>query len=241
MEKFIEDTQAYFIKDLGAGSVLFGKRIKGVPSSKSEGHWKEVVDTPDADEAEKLIMTHYPMRYVLGHVAIKSFLQTKRSKMPIEAHVPNFEVRPFKITAAIKRWYNASFVHYKGGRHTSLILEGPPGCGKTEWAMSLGKPARCDGGWNVDEFTKPGFTHVVLNDMILRDFKYARQFLGCQTEATLTGRYRGEQRVKLNVPVIWTCNSDNSPLRKSALKRYIEEFGTTVVRIRPGCKLFVEE
>ncbi|KAF4494811.1 ac1 [Fusarium agapanthi] len=59
MEKFIEDTQAYFIKDLGEGSVLFGKRIEGV-TSKKEDHWRQVIDEPDADETVRLIKTHYP-------------------------------------------------------------------------------------------------------------------------------------------------------------------------------------
>ncbi|KAF4331666.1 ac1 [Fusarium beomiforme] len=59
MEKFIDDTQAYFIKDLGAGSVLFGKRIESV-TSKKQDHWRQLVDEPDADETERLIKTHYP-------------------------------------------------------------------------------------------------------------------------------------------------------------------------------------
>lgn len=187
MEKFIEDTQASFVKDLGAGSVLFGKRIEGATASKKEDHWAP---------------------------------------------------RPYKPTAAMKKWYNVNFVHHKGGQHTTLVLEGPPGCGKTEWALSLGKAARCDGGWNMDEFVRPGFTHVVLSDMILRDFRYARQFLSCQAEVTMTGKYRKKQRVRLGVPVIWTCTSDNSPLRVPALKRFIEDNDVTVVKIKPGRKFF---
>ncbi|CAJ0549715.1 Ff.00g033280.m01.CDS01 [Fusarium sp. VM40] len=240
MEKFIEDTQASFVKDLGAGAVLFGKRIEGATASKKEDHWAQaVLGTDDADEAERIIMVNYPRKYVLGHNGIKSFLHTKRMRMSPQPHVLNFAPRPYKMTAPMKKWYNANFVHHKGGQHTSLVLEGPPGCGKTEWALQLAKmPARCDGGWNMDEFVRPGFTHVVLSDMILKDFRYARQFLSCQAEVTMTGKYRRERRVRLGVPVIWTCTSDNSPLRVPALKKYIEDNGVTVVKIKPGRKLF---
>jgi hypothetical protein len=235
MEKFIKDTQASFVKDLSAGAILFGTRIESATSSKKDDYWSKAVSgTADPDEAERAIMTNDPKRYVLGHIGVKRLSDKMRMGLPTQAHEPNFAPRRYKMTALMKRWYNANFGRRKGVQHTSLVLEGPPGCGKTEWALSFGKAARCDGGWNVNELKKPGFTHVVLSDMVLKGFRHARQFLDCQAEAT----YKGEQRVRLRVPVIWTCNSDNSPLRVPALKKYIEDNGVTVVKIKPGRKLF---
>ncbi|KAJ3455935.1 hypothetical protein MRS44_017417 [Fusarium solani] len=57
MAKFLEDTQAYLMKEVGSTGVLFGTRIECASSrsGSDESKWAEVVQAPDADEAQRLI------------------------------------------------------------------------------------------------------------------------------------------------------------------------------------------
>ncbi|KAM4060279.1 geminivirus rep catalytic domain-containing protein [Hirsutella rhossiliensis] len=106
-------------------------------------------------------------------------------------------------------WRQKNFDVARLGRPTCLVIVGRPRSGKTEWALSFGRPAHMTGEWNMDELMKPDITHVVLNDIKLRAFPYKRDLAGCQEYITATGKYREQRTIRMGIPVIWTCNEDN--------------------------------
>ncbi|KJZ68833.1 hypothetical protein HIM_11773 [Hirsutella minnesotensis 3608] len=235
-EKFLADVQAYVQKD----GVVFGKWISAQTSAAAERErrYREILDEPSREKAESLLRTYFARDYIFRYPACSAFLKTKKtpSAMP---HEPTYASLPWRHHPVLEKWKRDNFPVSRGGRPQCLVLIGPPRCGKTEWALSFGRPAQMTGHWNFDELQKPDFTHVVLNDIVLRGFPHKRDLAGCQEWITATGKYREERTVKLGKPVIWTCNHDNSPLLDRELKRYMKASGVVVVRIKE--KLFESE
>jgi hypothetical protein len=117
------------------------------------------------------------------------------------------------------------------GRVRALLLIGPAYTGKTEWAKSFGRPCEMTHAWCMGKLVEDS-THVVLNDIDVDSFEYWREFLGCQKSFFGTGKYREERELRLDRPVIWTCNSDDDPRRKKVVRGYIAAADVQVVKIR---------
>lgn len=233
---FLDCVQAYIAKE---GDV-FGQWIhRGLGRSEKEELWQSIVAEPSAEKARGLLREHFPRTFAISHGSVLSFLREKE-QAPVPVHVPDFTPGRWKVPAKMLKWRKDNFPVVSGGRPQLLIVQGPPRCGKTEWALSFGRPVQMTGSWNMDELLRRDFTHVVLNDIHLKTFRYKREMAGCQSFFTATGKYREERTVKLGVPVIWTCNSDNSPVHDVEMKEYIRQSGKSVVyvKIRPGRKLF---
>ncbi|CAM1504790.1 Fc.00g023810.m01.CDS01 [Cosmosporella sp. VM-42] len=230
MAIFLEHVQAYVAKE----GVVFGERIVSETLSGKALREKEdeLLRVETRAEAEAILKQHFPRKYIWQHLQCAAFLKTKVSSTAME-HVPTFKVKPWRLTARMAVWKKANFPKPSGGgRPTALVLIGPSKYGKTEWALSFGKPAKMMGGWNMDELTKPGITHIVLNDIDVRRFPHVREMLGCQEFVTATGRYREERTIALGIPVIWTCSEENSPLRFPEWVNYIKQSGAVVVKLR---------
>ncbi|RTE67992.1 hypothetical protein BHE90_017631 [Fusarium euwallaceae] len=234
---FLEKTQEYCEK----GGVVFGERIDVEKGSRSrKAVWRNAVDASTAEEAETIIRRDAPKEYVVHHSSIQSFLHSFHRHRPARAHVHSFRVGKWNATGKMQKWRSANFPLKAGGRPTCLLLVGPAHCGKTEWSMSWGTPARLEGGWDLQELMRPGISHIVLNDIRWKskEWEYLRQIVGCQEVATLSGKYMRQRTVRLGKPVIWTCNEDLSPLEDKELMKYLKQCGATIVKLRTRQKLY---
>lgn len=234
---FLDCVQAYIAKE----GNTFGEWTHGEPSKgEKEKMWAQIVAEPSREAAEELIRKNFPRMYVMNHPSVQAFLREKAKGGMVTPYEPDFVRGPWKVPAKVLQWRSRNFPVEGGGRPQLLVLEGWPRSGKTEWALSFGRPVQMTGGWNMDEVTRRGFTHIVLNDINLKTFPYKREMVGCQRVVTVTGKWRPEKTITLGVPVIWTCNEDNSLVKDAEMKKYIEQSGKDVVyvKLRKGRKLY---
>lgn len=229
-EKWLQDVQGYVAKDGDVFGTWIGDKVQTSVKEK-QARMKEIIDCEWRHEAEQKLREHFPEWYIKCHTGISSFLKTKKAP-PAQPHTPEFEVLPWRVPVQLKQWRQRNFSDRAGKRPTSLVIIGPPKCGKTEWALSFGKPAMMNGGWDVDQIRKPDITHLVLNDIHLKGFPHKQDLAGCQTYISATGKYRDEKTLPFGKPVIWTCNPGNSVMKDRALADYLEKSGATVVRIK---------
>ncbi|KAI8689364.1 hypothetical protein NCS56_00199700 [Fusarium sp. Ph1] len=117
-------------------------------------------DKSSRDEAQVILKGHFPDIYG----KCEAFLKSKKPP-PALPHVPAFELRPWRLPIP--------------GRPSSLVLIGPPGCGKTTLALTFGHPAFMVDRWDVDEVRRPGITHVVLKNVDLQNLLCKRHLAGC--------------------------------------------------------------
>ena len=239
LAKFVRDVTIYIAKD----GVVFGTRFD--TESAADTRRKRKLEALDAietrNEAERYIRRHYLSKWVWNNWQCRGYLDTKRPES-VKAHVPTFPVKPWRIPKEMQDWKDYYFPETGErwrGRPKCLVIEGKSGCGKTEWAQSWGHPAKMMGGWNVDELVQEGLTHIVLNDINISDFPHVREMLGCQEYVTCGGKYRPQRTVKLGLPVVWTCNEENSPALSKKYAQYMEDAGVVHVKIRD--KLFLDE
>src|SRR5687767_2722939 len=227
--RFLQDVQSYVAK----GGDVFGQWIGPTvtPVAEKKKFLRELVETESRAEAEALIKMHFPEKWAWGQINVQALLKTKVRPAPLP-YVPDFEVLPWRLPTQVKKWCRDNFPVRGGGRPVSLVIIGPPRCGKTCWARSFGTPAVMDGRWDVDQLLQSDVTHVVLNDIVLTDFPNKRELAGCQASITVTGKYRGEKSIPWGKPAIWTCNEDNSVMSHRGLARYLRESGAVIVRVR---------
>ncbi|MGH7965713.1 MAG: hypothetical protein ACRERD_28515, partial [Candidatus Binatia bacterium] len=235
-ETFLQSVQSYIAKD---GNV-FGEWIgpRETVARKTEKDFDALIAAETRSEAEALFRTKFKRHWVLHHANVAAFLKTKKPD-PAEAHEPDFDVLPWRVPAKMKQWRERNFGPRRRGRAYPLVIEGESRSGKTEWAMSWGKPAKMSGGWNMDELMKPGITHIVLNDIDWKNFPNKRDLAGCQRYVTVSGKWREQRTVELGIPVIITCNSGNSVMHDAELSAYLRETGATIVRLGKS-KLYVD-
>ncbi|KJZ68399.1 hypothetical protein HIM_12210 [Hirsutella minnesotensis 3608] len=183
-EKWLQDVQGYVAKD---GDV-FGSWIGAAPRVATEKtlNLRKLVDCEWKDESEAILKEHFPEWWVRNHPSCQALLKTKRLRPP-PPRVPTFEVKRWRVPAKILQWRSRNFPVSGGGRPTSLVIIGPSKYGKTEWALSFGRPAMMNGGWDMDQLLIADTTHLVLNDVELKDFPNKRDLAGCQMHITVTG------------------------------------------------------
>lgn len=231
---FLSSTQAYVAKESHEGNDrIIGAYIQAEGLSKSRGNADEVCrrvhEAQYEDEARSLLIQHFPSEYIWRYSSVEAFLRRKKKRSVLASSSKRtYKSLPYRLPSKVKRWYRENFSEYQGGRHTCLILIGGSRYGKTEWGLSFGKPFHVAKQWVMDDFSDD-CTHAVLSDVDVDRFPYWREFIGCQTEFGASGKYREERTLRLDKPVIWTCNLDNSPLRDPAVERYVREAGATVV------------
>ncbi|KAF6781256.1 hypothetical protein CSOJ01_16095 [Colletotrichum sojae] len=230
--KFLEDTQAYVCKE-GNGRV-FGERIEHEASvslkrKRDDEVYREIVDEEDEEKARKLLREKFPKQYIYNFVNCREFLRSKARKVTL-AHVPNFDAHTWVVPPEIVQWRKEMFSPGRQGRPVSLILVGPPRCGKTEWALSFGRPAQMTNRWCMDALTDD-CTHLVLNDINAKEFPLWREFLGGQMEFVAGGKYRPDKVMPWGKPTIWTCNYDNDPRKYAPLREYLEHSPVVVVKV----------
>lgn len=235
VDRFLEYVQSYTSKD----GVVFGNWIgaesQDVLTRKEK--LEKLINAETQEETIALFQKYFPEKYIFNHLNCRAFLKTKAGPLARE-HVPEFEPNPWRVPAKMEQWRRANFPVKHGGRPTCLLIIGPSRCGKTEWGAHWGQPALMIGGWDYDALCQTGVTHIVLNDVDVKTFPYVCEMAGCQPYATVTGKYRDERTIKLGLPVVWTCNEDNSPLRDPKWKKYFGDSGVVVVRLHR--KLYVD-
>ncbi|KAH7270952.1 hypothetical protein B0J15DRAFT_522023 [Fusarium solani] len=104
---FLEMTQGYCEQ----GGIVFGERIdvqKGFCDKKTV--WRNAVNAPTAQEAEKIIREGAPKEYVLHFSSVQSFLSSVGRRRGAEPHVHSFRVNPWRPTARMQQWKNRNFL-----------------------------------------------------------------------------------------------------------------------------------
>ena len=235
-ETFLKSVQSYIAKEGNVFGTWIGPRETA--ARRKEKYYDQLIAAETRQEAELIYKEHFKREWCLHNNNVDAFLRTKKSA-PAEKHQPDFEVLPWRVPAKMKQWRERSFGPGRRGRPVPLVIIGESRCGKTEWAMSWGRPAKMSTSWNVDELTKPGITHVVLNDIDTKKFPNKRDLAGCQRYMTVTGKWRPEQTIELGVPVIWTCNQDNSVMHDEELGKYLKQTGAVIVNLGKR-KLYVD-
>lgn len=238
MPDYLERVQAYIAKDKEQCDI-FGNWVTGETAAAAQlkEYMQEIIDTEDHDLALAMLKQYFPKQWIFSNVSCRSLLRDK-VRLYAKPHVPTFDPEPWRLPDKIRQWERRNFSARRTGRPTLLVVEGLPRCGKTEWALSFGKPARMDGGWDMSQLLIPGITHLVLNDVKLDAFPYKRELISCQEYITCTGKYREEQTIRLGIPIIWTCNEDNNPMRDPKLRRYFEQCPEGVVSVKLRRKLY---
>ncbi|WQF77002.1 Putative geminivirus AL1 replication-associated protein, central [Colletotrichum destructivum] len=151
---FLERTQAYVCKE--GNERLFGERIyvKDTVSSKRKREdeiWTQAIGAEE-DVARKLLQKHFPRDYIRCYCNFEKFLQSKRRKTTVE-HVPNFTANGWVVPSELLEWRKEISGSAREGRPVSHILIGPPRCGKTQWALSFGRPAEMSNRFCFDALT----------------------------------------------------------------------------------------
>ena len=238
---FLNSVQSYVVKEAKEPDT-FGEWIEPITSAQAERveMYRKIIKTPSRAEAKALFEQHFPRECLFNRGSVDAVLRGKVSE-PVRVHEPKFVVSTWKARPQMSKWQKRNFPVRSGGRPTCLVIVGPSRCGKTEWAMSFGRPASMTGGWNVDELTRPDATHLVLNDIVLKDFPNKRDLAVCQESITATGKWREQKTLPFGLPVIWTCTRDNSLEKDKQFWAYMKESGATIVKIRKKEKLYIEQ
>jgi hypothetical protein len=235
--EFLDRTQAYCAKD--DNPWLFGERILPISSARAlrNRKFKEIIDEPDRNRAEQMIIDHDPYEYVMKHRSIEEFLQTKtggRRKAGRKC-ARRFDPSSWRVPDELLDWKRRNVDEPGFGRRKALVLIGPPGIGKTKWAESFGQPIVMSKKWNLAQYREEA-THVVVNDADALHFgaggdSYWREVLGCQEEFSASDRYRPTQSLFWDFPCIWTCNEDFDPRKYKEVADYLQLVGATVVEL----------
>ncbi|WQF90186.1 Putative geminivirus AL1 replication-associated protein, CLV type [Colletotrichum destructivum] len=228
---FLDWTQAYVCKE---GNKMFGERIyaENTVSSKRKRDgeiWSQAIEMEDEDGTRKLLKKHFPQKYIQCYIKTEKFIQSKKRKVAVE-HVPDFPVKGWVVPPELLQWRKENFGIGRVGRPISLILIGPPRCGKTQWALSFGRPVEMSNMFCFDALTED-CTHLVVNDMVVKNFKPWEEFMGGQMRVNAKGKYRAKKVVEWGKPTIWTCNKDNDLRKDPAVKRFLASSSVLVVEI----------
>lgn len=145
-------------------------------------------------------------------------------------HSPDFEVKDWKIPDVLKKWKKDNFDELGGGHPTALVLIGPSRYGKTEWAMSFGRPVDMTGWWDVKQVLKTDYTHVVLNG-IHQDFRYKQEMATCQKVIRVRGKGTRAYTRDFDKPVIFTFHPDDKVLKDDKFLSYLIDSKAVFVNV----------
>ncbi|KAH7038422.1 uncharacterized protein B0I36DRAFT_316382 [Microdochium trichocladiopsis] len=238
LEFFLNKTQAYVRKE--SWDFVFGREIeavgdRAVAKRKREELCIAAIKAETAEEVHEILAEGDPVNYVWRHTQACALANRKRRRF-LPPVGPVFHFDPVYIPQAMLEW-KAKWIDQPYGaaeRPQALVLTGPTRTGKTAWAESFGNPLIVNTNFRLDDW-REDCTHIVLNDVVLADFKYTREMLGCQRWFNGTDKFKPTVRLALGKPVIWTCNEDNNPLRKKVWRKYAED---SVVQVKVTCSLF---
>jgi len=236
--EFLDRTQAYCAKD--DNPWLFGDRILAISNAKALKNrvFMEIIQEPDRNRAEMMLIEHDPYEYVMKHRSIAEFLQTKTGgrRKAGRKSARRFDPSSWRVPVELSEWKRCNVDQPGFGRRKALVLIGPPGIGKTKWAESFGEPIVMSKKWNLAQYREDA-SHVVVNDADALHFgaggdSYWREVLGCQEEFSASDRYRPTQCLFWDFPCIWTCNEDFDPRKYKEVADYLKLVGATVVELR---------
>lgn len=152
---------SYIAKEGDVFGTWIGPLEKG--AARKEKHYDELIAAQTREEAEMIYKHHFKREWCFQRNSMDISLKTKEAA-PDEKYEPDFEVWPWRVPAKMRQWRERSFGPARRGRPVSMVIISRSKSGRTEWAMSFGRPAKMSTSWNVDELLKPDITHVVLNN-----------------------------------------------------------------------------
>jgi len=236
---FVSNVQLYLEKTLPDGSDkpvtwLFGEKILiGNLALEKKRKFKEILDEPDYDKAKQMIKDEDPLRFIMSYNNVKNFLVNEKTRKYQRVEDESFTKLPWKLPDEITEWKTNNIDNRILGRPNSLLIIGAPKSGKTQWALSFGKPMEMSRKWNMKNY-RADSTHLVVNDVPVKGFGYGgdsywREVLGCQASFDATDKYLENRRLKWNFPCIWTCNTDLDPRKDRDVEEYLRLSGCVVV------------
>ncbi len=107
-----------------------------------------------------------------------------------------------------------------GERSTGIVLIGSSKLGKTAWARSLGRHIYWSGGIDWGKYDCDA-RYAVIDDIDLEYVSRIQQLFGCQTDITVSQKYRPMMNFKWGIPIVY-CTNDLDYLGKQPdyLKRW---------------------
>lgn len=160
----------------------------------------------------------------------KEFRAAKRRQgaSPALAHHHDFDVQPWKPTVEMLEWERDN-IDNSGSKHSNvLVIVGPPRCGKTEWAMSFGRPIEMGPRLKFKKMDKTGWTHLVVND--LHGGPHLMRALAKEM-AKRRGKCAGQHPMDFSKPVIFTFDQDNKFWNNESFRGYLSDSGAVIVKV----------
>lgn len=216
-----KNTLAYLTKDLCFQDNI-GNDGQEAEEARGAGEdtWGDIVAAETLEEATELLKTTQPKALVCNYNNVKAYLRDTFPPPPpptIPTRDPNDFTFSDEQRAIIRPWLNTVLIPDLdlSVRHPTLVLIGPGGTGKTEFARSLEKNfAHMSGGWDAEILRKGCEDRadlLILDDIPLESQGYYRYkpLFGNQVQFQNTGKYKSETTlIRTWKGVIWCTNED---------------------------------
>jgi hypothetical protein len=101
----------------------------------------EIDEETPYDVCKQLIREVDPMRFIFSFGNVQKYLDSEKVRDGVGEWVreePDFEVKPWVVPEAMRKWKEENIDCRRGGRPQSLLIVGVPRSGKTNWAKSFG-------------------------------------------------------------------------------------------------------
>lgn len=165
--------------------------------------WGEILET-STNEKEFLakVLENFPREYALNlekleYCARKHFTPQQVEYTPRYTNFINVPIELLTLDLI-----------QVGDRPKSIIILGPRGLGKTEWARSHGPHLYSRGAVIYDDIIRDreGSKYAVFDDLWEWNFRFLKDFLGGQPTATITGKYRKPKLLDWGIRSIFLTN-----------------------------------
>lgn len=180
----------------------------GVRKRAADEQWSTVLAEATSEPTFlELAEQHCPRDSVLFSTAIAAYAR-KRFRQHTEYNSP-YGITDFRTVDKLSEfWGNWIQRPQTNKRPKSLILVGPSRWGKTAWARSLGTHAYCHSYYHLDTMIKEPKDYFIIDDVPFERFPPWKAILGCQSEITLTDKYRAKIKLPWGIPTIVLWNED---------------------------------
>lgn len=154
------------------------------------------------DEFMALVLEHQPRDYALFYERLESMARNHYKPVEVEytPRYTNFINVPIELLTLD--------LIQVGDRPKSIVILGPRGLGKTEWARSHGPHLYSRGAVIYDDILRDreGSKYAVFDDLWEWNFRFLKDFLGGQPTATITGKYRKPKLLDWGIRSIFLTN-----------------------------------
>lgn len=213
---------------------FFGKEIV-VETERLRKHLigRSIDMEKDFGRAKQRLREEDPWGFMRSYNNYMNYLNGEKVRTVEPREVPDYLTEGWKVPWELQEWTRKNIDERQPGRGNCLLLIGAPRTGKTQWALSFGKPMEMEKKWNMRSF-RLGATHIVVSDCDVRNFgfggdSYWREVMGCQMKFSASDKFMETRELQWGgVPCIWTCNEDLNPMVVAEVREYLETSGDSV-------------